>query len=119
MIKLIKICSLSLFIFTFTGIYYKAEAKDCSEYEILSHKWNKCKLNLKKLKKLNPVSDTNNTEDPNIEKKEGLLKKLQKKLAKKEQNKSGDSLIESKTVDAINEKCKTLIDCFFKKKKND
>ena len=121
MIKFIKICSLTLILFAFTGIPYHAEAKDCSEYDVLSHEWNKCKLNIKKLKKLNPTTETDSLEVANVEKKEGVLDKLKKKLLKKkaESEKSGDSLIESDTVDKINEKCKTLFDCLFKRNKSD
>ena len=132
MIKFIKICTLTIALFTFIGAPNNVEAeslsKDCSEYQILSHKWNKCKLNLKKMSKLIPKNNTNDEENlsvekkdaSNVEKEDGLLKKLQKKLIKKEKKKTGTSLIESKTIDSINEKCKTLWSCISKKKlKND
>jgi len=124
MIKFIKICTLTIALFTFIGAPNNVEAgslsKDCSEYQILSHKWNKCKLNLKKMSKLIPKNNTNDEENLSVEKEDGLLKKLQKKLIKREKKKTGTSLIESKTIDSINEKCKTLWSCISKKKlKND
>ena len=83
----------------------KSEAKDCSQHQILSHKWNKCKLGLTKLKKLNP------------------LKKLKRKDDKDklniEHNTEKKVLIKSKKVDELNEKCKTLVDCIFPKKKKE
>tara|TARA_B110000438_G_C15621460_1_gene566750 strand:+ start:516 stop:890 length:375 start_codon:yes stop_codon:yes gene_type:complete len=123
MIKFIKIFTLTIALFTFIGAPNDVEAKDCSEYQILSHKWNKCKLNLKKMGKLIPKNNTNDEEnlsaekkdDSNVVKEDGLLKKLQKKLTKREKKKTGTSLIESKTIDSINEKCQTLWSCIFKK----
>jgi len=119
MIKFIKICTLTIALFTFIGAPNNVEAgslsKDCSEYQILSHKWNKCKLNLKKMSKLIPKNNTNDEENLSVEKEDGLLKKLQKKLIKREKKKTGTSLIESKTIDSINEKCKTLWSCISKR----
>jgi len=115
MIKFIKICSITIVLFAFIGTTKDVEAgslnKDCSEYQILSHKWNKCKLGTKKLGKVIPKKNTNDEENLSVEKEDGSLKKLQKKLTKRKKEKSGDSLIESKTVDNINEKCKTLWSC--------
>ena len=80
-----------------------AFAKDCSDYQLLSHEWNKCKLNLKKLKKLNPLNK--------LKKKDNAISndnKSEKKV-----------LIKSKKIDEINKNCSTLADCLLKRKKND
>jgi len=96
-----------IFIITIFSLIFstnEVKAKDCSEYQLLSHEWNKCKLNLKKLKKLNP------------------LKKLKKKNSSGSNNvdkSEKKALLKSKKIDNINKNCSTLADCIKKRKKND
>ena len=44
--KTIKILIILTVITFLTTISNRTEAKDCSEYELLSHEWNKCKISL-------------------------------------------------------------------------
>ena len=87
--KTIKILIILTVITFLTTISNRTEAKDCSEYELLSHEWNKCKISL------------------------DIFKKDKKKKDKKKNEVTSESkaLIKSKTVSKFNEKCKTLIDC--------
>ena len=85
--KMKKIFILSLFLIL---VYpNKSFAADCSEFQILSHKWNMCKLKGIKKPKFGETKD---------EKKEssGLLKKLKSKslwgMIKGEENKDGEKL---------------------------
>ena len=93
----------ALVVFSLMFSTNNVKAKDCSDYQLLSHEWNKCKLNLKKLKKFNPL----------------------KNLKKKDSSAANDGgserkvLIKSKKIDELNKNCSTLADCLKKRKKND
>jgi hypothetical protein len=58
---------------------FDANAKDCSEYKLLSHKWNACKLgSIKDIGKGGSETKSTNTSEVSgdVEKKEGILGKL-------------------------------------------
>ena len=90
--KTLKIVIILTVISILTTTPDKAEAKDCSEYQLLSHKWNKCKMRLDVLGKLT-----------------GKVKK--EKTADGEKTSDSKALIKSKTITKFNKKCKTLVDC--------
>ena len=90
--KTIKIIIILTVISFLTTVPNKAEARDCSEYQLLSHEWNKCKMRLDVLGKLTGKSKKEKTVDS-------------------EKTADSKALIKSKTITKFNKKCKTLVDC--------
>ena len=88
--KIIKTILILATISFFTSVPFKAEARDCSEYKVLSHKWLMCNAGTKKY-------------GTDAVKSSSTKKKAKKPKKTKEVN-----------PDSINEKYKTLVDIFKK-----